>query len=124
MRRVIAHPALLLDEFGHAPARPELVAVAERSRAALEASLDLPDLPGRQQGLAAGTACLAQSLSSLGGEGGSPATDRLLVYIKAPRYFGLTDALAQQGAGLEAALLERVEIAFDSGWISHDRTLA
>src|ERR1700687_1795516 len=55
---VIAHPALVLDEFTHAARGPQPAGVAERLGSASEHLLDLPQLARAQFGLTPGPSSL------------------------------------------------------------------
>ena len=85
MNRVIANTALLFDEFSDASARPRLIAVPKRSRAALEPGLDLADLTSGQERLAPGAARLPQATPPLRIESGGPTPDRLPVNVEGAR---------------------------------------
>ena len=124
MSRVIPHAALLLDELGHPPARPQLRRVAEGDGTALEPGFDAADVLSTEQRLASGPAGRAQTAATVEGQGGSPATDRLSVNIESARHLGLAESLAQESGGLQTPFLEGVEIASDSGWVSHGQKVA
>ena len=124
MARVIPNSALLLDELGHTATRPEFRVVPQGAGPPLETRFDLPQLAARQERLPTGPARLAQAPTPFGLEGGGPPADGLSVNIEPASHLGLADALAQERGRLKASLLERLKIASDSGWISHDRKVA
>ena len=116
-------PSLSLDQIGHAPGRPERTAITQHLGPLFQAFSELFQLHRVQTRSAARSCGFAQCLGALPFPRLMPATDRLPVNTQSPGHFALVNALVKKPSGSEPSLLQFIEIAFDTFWISHARKL-
>jgi hypothetical protein len=117
--RMVAHPALPLDQIGYAPGRPQAGVISQGFGAAREPALDASEIARRQPGFAAGAPGFLQRRPSSTFELLRPATHRLSMDADLPRHLGLRDPLLQQPRRLQSARFQRLEIPSHPSWISH-----
>ena len=121
---VIAHRALVLDQFTHAARSPQPAGVAERLGTALERPLDLPQLAGAQFGLTPGPSSLLQPRPPGLRELPRPANHRLPMDAQAPRHFTLAHALLEQLRGCHPPPFQSLKVPPHTRCITHSGRLS
>ena len=120
MTFVVAHAEPLADEGGDPRAGPQRRGEAVRLGAGEQQLLELGELLGAQQRLAAGATGLAQGLGTLLAVLPDPLAHGLTGDLEPSRRLGLIQALFDQPDGFEAALFQRLEVSPHAFGISHD----
>jgi hypothetical protein len=123
VRRMVAHPAPLLDQAGDPRRRPQCGLVAKRLRSAFERLLDCLQVCRAQLGLASGAPGLFQPGAPRLPKLADPANDRLPMHPHAPRYFGLAHALLQQLGRRHPAPLQARKVPLHPCRITHETNL-
>jgi hypothetical protein len=119
MARVVSNAALHIDQFGNTTRRPQTVLEAQSLRSALQPALDSAQIYRTQARWTPDLLRFAKRTASAFLQLSCPSTDRLPMHSDLPCDFGLAQASAQQIDGLHPALLKRIEIPSNSGWVSH-----
>jgi len=123
---VVADAELVGDQLRHARTGPQRSRKAVRFRAFKQQRLEPLELGGVQQRLAAGASGFDQTALTLLAILPPPFVDRLARDLQPPGGLGLVQAFPlDQPNRFEAALLQRLEIAFYAFGIAHiDKALA
>ena len=108
---VVANPAFLLDQMGHARRRPQAAPIAQCLRSAFQALLDPPQVFWLQPGRTASMRRLLQPLAPLLPQRLGPLADRLAVRPHPPRHFRMAQPLLQQSGRLQPSPLQSLKIA-------------
>lgn len=121
MTLVVANPELLLDEVRHPRASPQRSLVAQCLRPAHQQSFQAFELRRAQPGLSSGASSLLEARLAPLPILRRPAHHGLPGHLHTSGHLGLVQAFVQRADGLETALLQRPEIASNSGWVPHTR---
>src|SRR5216683_1444157 len=124
VRRMVAHPAQLLDQSGDPQRRPQCGLVAECLRSAFERLLDCLPVCRTQLGLASGAPGPFQPGPARLPQLADPANPRLPMDPQAPRYFGLAHALLQQLGRRHPAPLQALKVPLHPSRITHSPKLS
>ena len=120
---VISDTAFDLDQLGYPAGRPQPIVEAESLWTALESSLDTSQILAVQTWRTAHVFGSSERATAALLELASPAADRLPVDTDLACYFGLRPALTEQRDRFHSPPFERVEIPFDTSWVSHATTI-
>ena len=121
MAFVVANPEFLFHQMCHPRAGPQRGLVAQRLRPSPQQSLQSLALRDTEPRFPPGASSLPQAFLAPLSILRHPAHHGLAGHFHTPGHLGLVQALVQQADGLEAALLQRLEIASNSGRVSHTR---
>src|SRR3984893_7024540 len=124
VRRMVAHPAQLLDQPGDPWRRPQCRLVAQCLRSAFERLLDCLQVCRAQLGLASGAPGLFQPGAARLPQLADPANQRLPMNPQTPRYFGLAHALLQQLGRRHPAPLQALKVPLHPCRITHPAKLS
>lgn len=119
MGGVEAHSTFLSDELFDPHGGPQTRDISQGLRATLESALDAPQVRRAQTRLAPRATRLLQSCATRIGQLSGPATHGLAMDSDLPSHLRLAPPFPEQSHRLHAALFQRVEISFDTLWISH-----
>jgi len=119
VRRMVTHPAQLLDQSGDPRRRPQCGLVTECLRSAFERLLDGLQVWRTQLGLASGAPGLFQPGAARLPQLADPANHRLPMNPQMPRYFGLAHALLQQLGRRHPAPLQARKVPLHPCRITH-----
>lgn len=119
MTRMIPYTRLLLDESPDALRGPELGVIAIGLRTPFQRTFDSLKIAGIQAGLATRTSRMLQGNLAPFGQHPCPPVHRLAVHTHTPSDLGFGQPLREQICGLEPSLLQRLEIPFHAGWMTH-----
>ena len=117
--RVVLHPALLLDQLGHAGGSPQARVVPEPLGAALQTRLDPAKICFRQSRLASCASGLPKGRTATFSQLLGPAIHRLSVDADLATDFRLGQSLLEQPGCFHASFFQRVEVASNSSRVSH-----
>ena len=119
MTRMVADPALLLDQPCHPAGRPQPGGVAQRLGAALQSSFHPPQIRRAQTGLPSCPSRLLQTGLASFGQLLGPAAHRLAVNPDSPGDFGLAQPPAKKLGRLQAPSFQCFKITSHAAWVSH-----
>jgi hypothetical protein len=118
---VVTNPEFLLDQVRHPRAGPQRSLVAQCLRPAQQQPFQPLALLSTESGLSSGAPGLAQAVLTTFSILRHPTHHGLPGDLHPPGHFGLIQTFVQQTNGLEAALLQRLKVASNSGRVSHTR---
>lgn len=119
MTRMIPYTRLLLDESPDALRGPELGVIAIGFRTPFQRTFDSLKIAGIQAGLATRPPRMLQGTLAPFGQCPCPPVHRLAVNTHTPSDLGFGQPLREQLCGLKPSPLQRLEIPFHAGWMTH-----
>lgn len=121
--RMVPDPEPALDHLRHPLQRPERGPVSRRPWPRSEQALQPPQLCRRQLRFPSRPPRVLEARPPLVGQLLLPAIHRLAVHPQLAGDLGLRAAAREQPHGRQAPLLQRLEIPFPAGWMSHPSNL-